>query len=327
MSYELVEMSERIGWGILGTGMIAKKFAGDLPGSDTGKLVATGSRGQESADKFAGKFGGTGYGSYEGVLGDEAVEAVYISLPNGLHKEWAIRCMEAGKHVLCEKPMACDVGEAEEMFAAAERTGKVLIEAFMYRAHPQMERILEMVRAEKVLGELRLIRSNFTFERPPSLSDGRYHVEHAGGSIMDVGCYCVNFARALVGSEPTDVACMAHRHEYGVDDYAAGVMRFGEDVLMTFTSGMTVKSDWRTFVAGTEASLEVNGFWFCEDPVYLVRKDGTREEVKVDAGKPLYAVEADAFAAAVAGGERFVEREETLGNMRVLDELRRKAGF
>jgi xylose dehydrogenase (NAD/NADP) len=320
-------MSERLGWGILGTGMIAKKFAGDLAGSDLGELVAVGSRGQESADRFAGKYGGAGYGSYEALLGDEKVDAVYISLPNGLHREWSIRCMEAGKHVLCEKPIACDAEEAEEMFAVAERTGKVLIEAFMYRAHPQMERILEMVRKEKVLGELRLIRSNFTFEREPSLSDGRYQVEHAGGSIMDVGCYCVNFARALVGAEPTDVACMAHVHEYGVDDYAAGVMRFGEDVLMTFTSGMTVKSDWGTFVAGTEASLEVNGFWLCEDPVYLVRKDGTREEVKVDAGKPLYAVEADAFAAAVAGGAAFVGKADTLGNMRVLDELRRKAGF
>jgi predicted dehydrogenase len=319
-------MSERLRWGILGTGMIAKKFAGDLPGSETGILAATGSRGQASAEAFAGKFGGVGHDSYEKVLADETVDAIYISLPNEMHKEWSIKGLEAGKHVLCEKPLACNAGEAEEMFAVAERTGKVLIEAFMYRAHPQTARILEMVREEKVLGELRLMRANFTFAREPSLADGRYGAAQAGGSIMDVGCYCVNFARALAGSEPTEVACLAHVHEYGVDDYAAGVMRFGDDLLMTFTSGMTVKSDWRTFVAGTEGSLEVNGFWFGKDPAIIVRNDGSREEVKVDAGRPLFGLEADAFAAAVRGEAPFVGKEDTLGNMRVLDELRRVSG-
>ena len=108
-------------WGILGTGMIAKKFAGDLPHSHSGKLVATASRSQESATAFATEFGGRGVGNYEALLSDPEVEAVYISLPNTLHKEWSIRALEAGKHVLCEKPMALNAADAEEMFAVAER--------------------------------------------------------------------------------------------------------------------------------------------------------------------------------------------------------------
>lgn len=307
--------------------MIAKQFAGDLRSSEAGELVATGSRAQASADGFAGEYGGKGYGSYEGVLEDGEVDAIYVSLPNALHREWTIRGLEAGKHVLCEKPMALTAAEAEEMFAVAEREGRVLIEAFMYRAHPQTKRLLEMIREEKVLGDLRLIRANFTFGRAADVSDARYGCVDGGGSIMDVGCYCVNFGRALTGMEPTGLECLAHRHEHGVDDYAAGLLRFGEDVLMTFTCGMTVKSDWRSFVAGTEGTLEVNRFWYCEDAAVMLRGDGGREEIRVDAGRPLYAVEADAFAEAVRGGDRFVEAADTVGNMRVLEGLRGKAGL
>ncbi|MEM8954779.1 MAG: Gfo/Idh/MocA family oxidoreductase [Verrucomicrobiota bacterium] len=320
-------MSERIRWGILGTGMIAKQFAGDLRASETCELVATGSRSPDMAKRFAGRYGGEGFGSYESVLEDERVDAVYVSLPNAMHREWTIRSLESGKHVLCEKPMALTAWEAEEMFKVAEREGNVLIEAFMFRAHPQMAHLLRMVREERVLGDLRFIRSNFTFARAVDESDARYADSKGGGSIMDVGCYCVNFARAITGIEPTDLECFAHVHEHGVDDYAAGVLRFGENILMTFTCGMTVRSDARTFVAGTEGTLELERFWFCRDAILLGKSDGSIQEVRIDTGQPLYALEADAFAEAVRGGVRFVEPADTMGNMRVLDALRRKAGF
>ncbi len=302
--------------------MIAKKFAGDLPRSHTGILTGVGSRTIASAAKFAREHGGTPFGSYQEMLASDEVDAVYISLPNGLHREWSVKAMEAGKEVLCEKPIALNAPEATEMFGVAERTGRTLIEAFMYRAHPQTVALAKALREEKVLGELRLIRANFTFEREASPADGRYRAGQGGGSIMDVGCYCVSFARLLAGSEPTEVECMAHLHPMGVDDYAAAVLRFGDDLLMTFTSGMTVASDNRSFVAGTEGMLEVETFWFCEAP-FLVNG----EERMVEESRPLYAVEADAFAAAVRGeAVPFMSKEDSIANMVVLDALRVKAG-
>lgn len=306
--------------------MIAGKFAADLPRSNTGGLVAAGSRTQASADRFAGEFGGRGVGGYEALVNDPEVQAVYNSLPNGLHHEWSIKAMRAGKHVLCEKPFALNVAEAEEMFAVAEETGMGLVEAFMYRAHPQTQKLIEMVRGG-VIGDLRLIRSNFTFYKAPSMDDARYHPSQGGGSIMDVGTYCVNLARQLAGSEPTEMQAIAHLYQGdGVDDYAAGMMRFGNDLLTTFTCGMTVYSDQGTYIAGTGGTIKINAFWFCKEG-FTVIKDGTEEFVAVEEARPLYAVEADAFAASVLDGEEpWVSSADTLGNMKALDGLRASAG-
>ena len=138
-------MSNKLRWGVLGTGEIAKKFAGDLKASDLGELEATGSRSQLTGDVFASEFGGKGVESYEALVSDPEVDAVYNSLPNGLHAEWSIKAMEAGKHVLCEKPMARNISEVEEMFRVSERTGQVLVEAFMYRSHPAIQKLIDMV--------------------------------------------------------------------------------------------------------------------------------------------------------------------------------------
>ncbi|MBA18768.1 MAG: oxidoreductase, partial [Verrucomicrobiales bacterium] len=202
-------MSKKIKWGILGTGMIAKKFAKDLKETDLGELHATGSRSQETANLFASEYGGKVFCSYDSLINDSEIDAIYNPLPNGLHAEWSIKAMQAGKHVLCEKPMARNISEVEEMFKVSEYTGKVLIEGFMYRAHPGIQKLIETVRSG-VLGKVKLIRSNFSFTREVMDSDARYKVEHAGGGLMDVGCYCVNLARAIMGDEPTETSCIAH---------------------------------------------------------------------------------------------------------------------
>ena len=154
--------TEKLRWGILGTGMIARKFAADLPSSQTGVIAATASRTQASADAFAADYGGKGIEGYQQLLADPDVDAVYISLPNGLHAEWSVAAMEAGKHVLCEKPIACNKAEAETMFAASERTGQVLVEAFMYRTTPAVKAVINLIRRGEI-GDLRLMRTNFTF--------------------------------------------------------------------------------------------------------------------------------------------------------------------
>jgi len=304
--------------------MIAKKFAAELPLTDTGELIATASRGEASAAAFAKEFGGEAITGYEALLDHPQVDAVYLALPNGLHETWATRAMEAGKHVLCEKPLARSHPEAERMFAVAERTGQVLVEGFMYRTAPLIQELLQFVHSGGI-GDLRLIRSNFTFAREVSPGDARYDPEQGGGSIMDVGCYCVHFMRALVGAEPTSVSAEAHLHESGVDSYAAGVLNFGGEVLGTFTCGMTIQSDQRTFIAGTKGSIEIDAFWFAQKG-YHVTQDGSTRHHLSPLPKPLYALEADEFARCLGSQSGWMTRDDTLGNMRVLDQLRDSAG-
>lgn len=313
-------------WGILGTGMIARKFAADLPHSATGTLVATASRQKRSAEAFAREFGGQGLSGYDKLLADPGIDAVYLSLPNGLHHDWTIRALRAGKHVLCEKPLARNADEAGAMFDAAEAAGKVLIEAFMYRAHPLVDRLIRLVRSGGI-GEPRLMRTNFTFARAASPDDARYDPAQGGGSLMDVGCYCIHFARALAGAEPVSVTATAHLHPLGVDDYAAGTLTFPNGFLVTFTCGMTVVSDPGTFIAGTEGQIAIDAFWFGRDGFALKRADGAIEKHESPPTGPIYALEADAFAAVVAGKAKpWITREDSIGNLRVLDALRRAAG-
>jgi len=319
-------MSGPLRWGVLGTGRIARTFAGQLGQSGRARLAAVGSRSADAAARFAEKFGTAARAGYDTLLADRSVEAVYVSLPNALHHEWAIRALEAGKHVLCEKPLAANAAEAEEMFDAAQRAGRLLVEAFMYRSHPAVRKLIDTVHKGAV-GDLKLIRTHFTFNRPEAADDVRYQRELAGGSLMDVGCYPINFARALAAAEPTAVQAVAHLHPFGVDDYAAGTLDFGGRVLCAFTCGMTVDADRTTYVCGSDGYIAVDTPWFSDGTFTLV-KAGNRRIVRAEAPMDLYALEADAFAAAVQDGhEPQISKADTLGNMRVLDELRAKIGL
>ena len=315
-----------LSWGILGTGTIAGRFAADLPFSRSGRLAAVASRKADTAAAFVKSHGGDAVSGYEALLARADVDAVYISLPNALHHEWTLAALDAGKHVLCEKPMALSETEAREMFARAAARGLVLIEAFMYRAHPQTALIHEIIAAGAV-GEIRLIRTNFTFNREALPQDARFQAGPGGGSLMDVGCYCVDFTRTLLATEPDRVECVAHRHEYGVDDYAAGLLGFPGGALATFTCGMTVLSDQTAHIAGTEGRLEVTRFWQGKDGFSLVSPKGKVKAFSIKEKRPIYAVEADAFAEVVAGAPNWNAPENTLANLRVLEQLRRSGGF
>lgn len=319
-------MSHPLRWGILGTGVIAHKFALQLRATDRGVLIGTGSRTAESARMFAVECGGTVCGSYDDLVAHEQIEAVYVSLPNHLHREWTIRALRAGKHVLCEKPFARNAIEAEEMFAAADQAGRVLVEGFMYRCLPAVQQFIQTVRTGGI-GEAKLIRANFTFCRPARDTDARYRPEMAGGSLMDVGAYCLNLTRALAGSEPTEMRIFGHLHERGVDDYAAGILRFGDRLLSTFTCGMTVESDRTVFVGGSEGWLAIESPWLRAESFDIVKGDH-RQTVRVPPAKPVFALEAEAFADAVQNGVApWITPADTLGNMRALDELRRQIGL
>jgi predicted dehydrogenase len=319
-------MSNKVRWGVMGTGGIASKFAGQMPVASASVLVAAGSRSQESADAFVETFGGRAHGSYEALLADPEVEAVYISLPNSMHHPWTLKALAAGKHVLCEKPIAANAEQAEEMFAAAKQHERVLIEAFMYRCHPAVQDAIRRVRAGEI-GDVKLIRSHFTFQRPVNTADVRYQSDLAGGSIMDVGSYCVNFSRALAGKEPERVHAIANICETGVDDYAAGTLDFGNGTLAVFTSGMTVQADRTTFVGGSKGYLAFEMPWFCEGK-FTICKDGELETIQRGSLSSQYAMEADAMARVLRDDEEpFMTEVDTLGNMRTLDQLRKSAGL
>lgn len=320
-------MSEPLRWGILGTGQIARKFASQLGQTQRGLLAAVGSRTAESAEGFVGQFGGTAHASYEALLDDGGVDALYVSLPNSLHAEWSIKALEADKHVLCEKPMASNAAQAQRMFDAARRHERLLVEAFMYRAHPAIAELIRSVRAG-VIGDVKLIRSHFTFNRQDLADDARYNPFMAGGSLMDVGCYCINLARALAGSEPTAMHAVAHRHATGVDDYAGGCLDFNGQTLATFTCGMTVEADRTTYVGGSTGYIEIDTPWFCNGRYTIVTENGdVRRTVRLENSKGLYALEAEAFADAVDGAQPWISPDDTLGNMRVLDALREQLGL
>ena len=214
------------------------------------------------------------------------------------------------------------------MFAAAAENQRVLVEAFMYRSDPAVQRFIQMARQGDV-GAIQIIRTHFTFNRQPSAQDCRYQARLAGGSLMDVGCYCINLARAIAGCEPDAAYAAAHVHPLGVDDYAAGVLKFG-DILCVFSCGMTVENDRTTYVGGKHGYLQFDTPWFSEGEFTLVQgpEQKSRQLIRMPRDRGLYAMEADAFADSVFDGKPpWITPQDSLGNIRVLDELRRQIGL
>jgi xylose dehydrogenase (NAD/NADP) len=345
-------MPERLRWGILGTGNIARQFSAGVNASKRGRLTAVASRSADSAAAFAKAHSvPRSYGSYARLLTDDDVDAVYVSLPNSLHHEWTVLALQAGKHVLCEKPLASNAAESEQMFDEAERAGRLLMEAFMYRCHGQTLAVLEAVR-RGAIGQLKLIRTSFCYRTTRIAENIRFRPELAGGALMDVGCYCLSFSRLIAGAEPIEATAAGHLHASGVDDLVAGLLRFpgangdrANPVLATFTCGMGVQADNTAYICGSEGYIEIPVPW--KPPVsgatYTIahstppkmdlaalQKPGTpiappRQTFTVDGGMDVFGVEADDFAASVLDGRPpRVSRQDTIGNMQLLDQLRRK---
>jgi predicted dehydrogenase len=250
--------SERkLRWGVISTANIGRiAVIPAIQASGNGELVSVASRDLPRAREFAGKCGIPRYfGTYEALLDDDGIDAVYNPLPNSLHREWTIRAAEQGKHILCEKPLALSAAECQEMEAAAAANGVKLMEAFMYRFHPRTDRVLELVRAGAV-GQLRLIRSAFTFRltRPDNI---RLRPELGGGALMDVGCYCVNLSRTIAGSEPVVVQAFGEWAASGVDTQLSGTLRFENGVTAQFDCALDIERREMYEVVGTQGRLEV----------------------------------------------------------------------
>ena len=314
---------DAVRWGIISTADINRKVIPGAQASPKVDLIAVASRDQARAEAYAREWEiERAHGSYEALLADPDVEAVYISLPNTLHCEWSIRAVEAGKHVLCEKPLTRHPDEAAAAFDAADKAGRILSEAFMYRHNPQTRRLRALV-DEGAIGEPRLVRSVFSY----SLYDRgniRLQTEVEGGALMDVGCYCVSGSR-LVGGEPLSVFGQAWYGETGTDWVFTGSMRFPGDVLATFDCGTALPERDELEVIGSGGSLFLDDPWHCLTPAIELRVDGRVERIDVERVDS-YRLELENVGDAIRGeADLLLGREDALGQARALEALHRSA--
>lgn len=323
--------NRKLRWGILGYAGIAKQSV--IPGiqaSEFNEVAAIASRDLEKARLASAEHGvAHAYGSYEQLLEDTSIDVVYIPLPNHLHREWTIRAAHAGKHVLCEKPIALNEVEAAEMAEACAEAGVLLKENFMYRSHPRYDMIKEVIKSGEI-GSLRGIRSAFTFNNADDMGNVRYRKEWGGGSIYDVGCYPIHAARQLLGEEPEAVtvqAMFSERHG-DVDMMASGLIEFPSGISLTFDCGM-----WAAFrnpleLLGTEGIIEVPSAFVTGEPGsgnFFVYANGVRREVDVPHVNA-YTELADQLYRAVIGETPLSNgSEDAVNNMRVIDACLRSA--
>ena len=271
-------------WGIISTADINRLVIPPAQESPEIDLVGVASRTQERADEYAAKWGiPRAYGSYEALLADPEIECVYISLPNTMHTEWSIKSVEAGKHVLCEKPFTRNPDDVTAAWDAADRAGRILSEAFMWRHNPQTSRLRGLI-DDGAIGEVRLIRSAFSY----SLYDEdniRLRTDVEGGALMDVGCYCVSGSRLAAGAEPVQVYGSAWYGPTGTDWVFTGSLRFPGDVLATFDCGTALPNRDELEVVGSEGSLFLDDPWHAGTPVIELRRGDEVERIEHRAGE------------------------------------------
>jgi len=319
-------------------------WAPGLAPSRTGRLVAVGSRTEEAAGKFAADFGGiTAHASYEALLADPAVSAVYIGTPHDSHAELCVRAAQAGKHILCEKPLALNHADAARAVAAAREHKVFLMEAFMYRCHPQTAKLAELVRSGAV-GELRLISAGFCFTRPRNPGPPLYNRTLGGGAILDIGCYPVSIARLVAGAaagrafaEPVEFHGTGRIHPVArVDEQAAATLKFPGGALAQLTCGTTTAKELSVRIHGTEGIISLPAPFHpgtdAEGPgrIIVQRTGAAAEEIICHADTGLYTLEADTVGDAIARGQQeaaAMSHADSLGNMAVLDQWRAAVGM
>jgi predicted dehydrogenase len=312
-------------WGILSTAAAARPIVRAARAVEGAEVVAVASRDLARAEAFTAEHGiPRAHGSYEALLDDAEVDAVYLPLPNALHVPWSIRALEAGKHVLSEKPLARRPADVEAAFDAAEQAGRVLMEGMMWRLHPRVEALGRLAR--EAVGEPRTVRATFRFtlrEGP----DVRRDPALDGGALMDVGCYCVSALRLLCG-EPERVSAEAVIGPTGVDERVVATLRFPGDVLGTLDCAMDAPQHASLELAGTACRLLVADPWPVPGRVTIERPDDVADSdaLGADASLDPFVVELQEFGDAVREGrETRLGRADAVAQARVLDALRRSA--
>lgn len=324
-------MSEKMSWGVMGNATIARVCViGAIQKSRNGtvRALASGSP-DKAAETCRSNNINTLYKAYDALIADPAIQAIYIPLPNHLHAEWTLKALAAGKHVLCEKPLACNAREAEAMAAAAKAAGRLLMEAFMYRFHPRSRRIRQLLRAGGI-GAPRLIRCAFCYrmgaEDYANPLNARLKPETGGGALLDVGSYCVSVARWLYGAEPRQVQCQAFYHPAGVDQHVTGMLKFEGQRLATLEASFIAGLQQTYTVVGEQGVIELPHDAFIpwgKDAFYTLRgKDAEIGVPTVVPGADEYRLMAEHFVDAARGdADPECLPADSINNMRVLDAL------
>jgi xylose dehydrogenase (NAD/NADP) len=310
--------------GLLSTANINRQILGGAAATDRVDVVAVGSRDGAKAQAYAPEHGiPRAHGSYEALLEDAEVDAVYVSIPNGMHHEWSMRALEAGKHVLCEKPYTRHPTEAEEAFATAEQAGLVLTEAFMYRHHPQTRTVERLVR-DGAVGRVVSVKAVFSFPLT-DLTNVRAVPELEGGALMDVGCYCVSGSR-LVAGEPVAVIAEQVVGPTGVDMALYGTLRFADDVVSQIEASFRAPERQLLAIVGEEGVMRVHAPWRVDWGGELTIQRGTsREVVQVEEANS-YTLELENLADAIEGrAAPLLGRDDAVAQARVIDALYRSA--
>ncbi len=341
-----------INWGIIGAGSIARVFSNAMRFSKTGRLMAVASRGGEAAARLAAAFDiPRAYSSYEALLEDDGVDAVYIANIHPVHAQWVIKSAAAGKHILVEKPIGLNAAEASAMVAAARTHDRFLMEAFMYRCHPQIARMVELIQAGAI-GQLRLIRVAFGYHAPYDESSRAYNNTLGGGSILDVGCYPASMARLLAGaaagqpfSEPELVLGSGRLGPTGVDHLAAATLRFEEGLIAELITGIDCYVPGQVVVYGSAGMLTIPNPWLPSSPcrsardplpldtvfppaTLLLQPAGRPlQEIEVAADRDLFTYEIDMVGQHLEARQApAMTWQDTLGNMQLLDRWRAAVG-
>jgi len=328
-------------WGILACGEIAHEFAAALKNCPDSVLHAVSSRDVKRAQAFADEYEAPRvYGSYEAMLADAEVEAVYIATLHPFHLEWIARCVRAGKHVLCEKPLTMNLRQAKQAKKLADDNRCLLREAFMYRHHPQTERVVELV-SSGVIGKVRMIEANFCYnsgEQPESRLQSK---ALGGGAILDIGCYTMSFARLIAGrangrlfAEPLELKAVGYLDpKTKTDMWTTAVMRFEGDILAQTTCALKMNRENVAVILGDKGRITVEMPWHCPGTIRIeLDEKGSVQEIAMPKLRPLFAYEIDSFTnemrgrpiAADAVAMRF---DDTLGNMKALDWWRAEIGL
>ncbi len=335
--------NHKLRWGILGAGAIADAFVRGVQMGKSGRVTAVASRSLEKAKQFAAPFGiATAYGDYDALLTDDEVDAVYIATPHPMHPRWAIRAAKAGKHILCEKPLALNAAQAMAMIEAARENGVFLMEAFMYRCNPQTAKLLQLLR-DRAIGDVKFIQASFGFAAGFNPDSRLFSNKLAGGGIMDVGCYPVSMARLIAGvvddkpfRDPVAVSAVGELAETGVDAYTAAVLKFDNGILAQVATGIQANLDNRVVIHGSEGRIVLPDPWAhqrtdAHDGVIEVYKNSGVEKVEIPINRTSFSYEADVVAEAIAAGQQepgspAMTWDDTLGNLATLDRWRQAIG-
>lgn len=341
-----------INWGVIGLGHIARVFCNALRFSRSGRAAAVASRDVARARRFAELFSiPTVHDSYEALLADDSIHAVYIATIHPAHLDWVMKAAKAGKHILVEKPLGLNHREVAAMIDAARAHDVFLMEAFMYRFHPQIQRVTQLIR-DGAIGDVKLIRAAFGFSAQPDTRSRLFNRDLGGGAIMDVGCYTASAARFVAGAasgkpfaDPVEVKAVGVLGETGVDHQAAAVLTFSDGIIAHLSTSITCELPREVTIFGTKGLLTMTEPWLPSSACMVAAKPlplktkfppselhlytgGSRKVIRIDVDRDLYTYEADAVAEYIDARQApALSWADSEGNMRLLDEWRSQIGL